>query len=265
MIVQQFDGAGQEDRPWLPCDRSDLGCGIYSDRRSVMAWYAGLRLMHGGPEGKLPLYSPTGRTAGAEGGFIIDARYAKILCGYAHGSGRTAALCRAGSVNCVPGCSGGDDAPPEWCVPGSYSPTCVFPPARLGDMLEYHRTHAGGERERSGEANAEVILDVEAWVAALPQIISGVFYLSGHHATKLRSEKVWRRFRSEYPDSTIPLLELDPASWDAPFRDTPWTGLINSAHLLSPEAGRRLGSAATPTSRRLEAAAAQIRRLGDGE
>ena len=59
----------------------------------------------------------------------------------------------------------------------------------------------------------EIIIDPSSWVGGLPSTIEAIFVLSRASAgQRARAHDVHRRFLKQYPDSMVPLVQLDVGS-----------------------------------------------------
>lgn len=191
VLVHQFDGMEAPNHAWLPCTESQW-CAKYRDRISASLLNA---RSPPGASGPIPIFS-------AElGGLVLSAGRAKVLCAYAGDGGTMSKLCDPPGLSdhCVPGCS------------SSVSEDAVR------QMLVLQ------EKRLETKPYNEVVLDPKPYVEHPDSAIEAVFYLAGEKCRKDQrcydhSKQVHTDFLSSV-GTNIPLLELDPYAWHAPFRE----------------------------------------------
>lgn len=78
--IHHFDGQGNQEQPWLPCDEICYGqpcwCADIRDRISASLIHAGLPRVGN----KMPIYTDTNANAAA--GFVLNPSFTSVLCAY---------------------------------------------------------------------------------------------------------------------------------------------------------------------------------------
>lgn len=192
MLVHNWDDMDHHDAPWDLCP-SRMWCRIFRSRVSVSL--INKRQPH--------LFNPS------VGGFVVAPAQLlptrrSISCLWAYDAG-TMGMGEGG-------CQGnGQCSSPR-------SSFCWWASNQLAEMMEQQEAQ-GGTRPYN-----ELILNGAHWRARLPAIIEGVFYPRGSPG---RSPEIHRRFMQQFAlsEGEVPLLELDLANGDAPFRVTPSASL----------------------------------------
>ena len=237
VLIHQFDGYGLAGQPWRPgwggnmqmaCAPSG-SCNQPSDRASASLIYAGERT--GRPDRtRIPLFAP-----GA--GVVLNPAVATLLCAYADDGATQDGNCYPPGLraDCAPGCAhplgycdasrpGAADLVTDgwcrcsmsWCNGERPQP---WRPTDLATMLSQFQRHGnlfnGGYG--MGVGYNEMVIDGAQWDRNLPSTIEAFFIV--HDADSSAGRAAHAAFLVAYnvDASTVPLLELRPASWDAPF------------------------------------------------
>ena len=177
VLVRQFDGMSDWERPWQLC--SVHGACTAPHRGEGTRWPATyLNAKHGGT------YSSS------EGGLVLDAGLVRLLCGYSQDGRSLDKFCddggggggrwpgakgggaeSTGSSECVPGCTGHGAA---WCEDTScldlrVRRECAWMPNQLQALLE--------KQDRCNPyGHNEIVVDPASVVASLPGSVLGLFY-----------------------------------------------------------------------------------------
>eukprot|EP00965_Chrysotila_dentata_P026106 865869-Pleurochrysis_carterae.AAC.1 len=189
VLLHQFDGWEDPQRPWAPCPRSggggicaDTGTAMRRDRVSATLIFRELN-SPSHARGVIGVYS-------FGGGVVLRPSSVSVNCAY----GADGAIdygeqnCRKGEGQCVPGCG----VPPHFCsrdapLVSSWC-RCSFAwcdgrprpwaPADVGFMLR-QQADFGNEFSGFGTYTGynEIVLDSDYWMAQLPRAIDAFFFV----------------------------------------------------------------------------------------
>ena len=180
--------------------------------------------------GEIPLFgSVTGSNDERDdsGGFVLSPAAfggsGGVLCGYPYDPHTFNYVCVPPGISdtCVPGCCcGGSDSAPAW-VKGFIGEHSYFQdayrPEALRQMLADYVRRPGGGRDYN-----EVIVSQERWGSQLSTSFDAFFFPDTPNCRRRAACEAYTRrahadFRRQFPTSTVPLLTLNPSSWEAPF------------------------------------------------
>jgi len=223
--IHHFDNQGNTEKPWLPCPEICYGqpCWCANVRDRLSASILNARLPKSG--GQIPNYSQVNVNAAA--GLVLNPAFTRVLCAYPYDGGTAGRTCDPVGVSqsCVPGCFQFDreGGGPGWCDEDNRGSSCAFKPNKMADMMESQRNvpWSGGVSTYN-----EVVIDMEQWLAWLPQSIEAVWFLKSgncYAGGSMLCEQFARRVHAQLlqqygvTDKDLPLLTLDVFNWDKPF------------------------------------------------
>ena len=189
VLLHQFDDMEDTNAPWMPCPQFKW-CGEFGDRFSASMINA--RLPPGGPPGLIGIFSNT------VAGFIFAPEAAEVFCAYAADGGTMAKKCHP------PG-------PSPTCIPG-----CMRKTGGLRDALQTH------EARLEQNAYNEIVVDTRPMAEDPSRSIEAIFYLDNDQCGRDKrceaNAKDAHRLLIEKYGGDQPLLVLDLANWETPFR-----------------------------------------------
>ena len=209
-MLRQFDSTESRTEPWRGCPRGgppdeNNDCNMFGNRLSGSVIFPEQR--RDGPNGRtsIPMFAESA-------GVIFNPHSTVITCAYSNDGG---------SRGRDDGCG------TDWCptVRGVADPWCDGRPHAPKDLKNALR----GSIQRGGYN--EIIVPAALLQQRLPTAISGFFYLKGQPTDRIA--KAHHDFVELYKAKgvtaeKVPLVELDPSNWDAPFSAAPPSVAIQS-------------------------------------
>ena len=211
VLIHTFDDREVSGEPWRPWRPPPGHQAQYEQlKQSASLIYRGQRVSN--------TLIPHFRGQGA--GLVLRPSGHRILCSFGSDAGGKGA-CMPESATCIPGCQ--REGQPEWCDPdtvvltGNQAGTCYDRPWRPGpDQATLFERAA-----HNGQYN-EIILDSGRWDSSMPDAVEAIYYTAGTPMLQIvQYQHMHANFLAAYPQldaASNPLLVLDRANWDAPFR-----------------------------------------------
>ena len=211
VLIHTFDDREVSGEPWRPWRPPPGQPAQYEQlKQSASLIYRGQRVSN--------TLIPHFRGQGA--GLVLRPSGHRILCSFGSDAGGKGA-CMPESATCIPGCQ--REGQPEWCDPdtvvltGNQAGTCYDRPWRPGpDQATLFQRAA-----HNGQYN-EIILDSGRWDSSMPDAVEAIYYTAGTPMLQIvQYQHMHANFLAAYPQldaASNPLLVLDRANWDAPFR-----------------------------------------------
>ena len=167
VLVRQFDGMSDWERPWAPCTVNGHGACTAPHPNEGDRWPSTfLNAKHAGT------YSSSA------GGLIFDPALVTLRCGYSQDGSSMMKHCEAvgggGADGCIPGC-----AHTAWCTDTSCldlrrTKECAWGPMQLEELLlKQDRCNPYG--------HSEVVVDPASVVRGLPHTVLAVFHIYAWH------------------------------------------------------------------------------------